>query len=81
LGSAAVSAISSQLVFSQVILTKSNTNHYTFLEPRKVVRIIGKEEQDIPLLASVSEKEFVKEAQSRFVYFKYTYNKLENGPV
>ncbi|MFZ0264565.1 MAG: hypothetical protein WAL42_05720, partial [Nitrososphaeraceae archaeon] len=33
----------------------------TFLEPRKVVRIIGREEQDIPLLASVSEKGFVKE--------------------
>jgi hypothetical protein len=46
---------------NSVILTRSNTNHYTFLEPRKVVRIIGKEEQDIPLLASVSEKGFVKE--------------------
>jgi hypothetical protein len=46
---------------NSVILTRNNTNYYTFLEPRKVVRIIGKEEQDIPLLASVSEKGFVKE--------------------
>jgi hypothetical protein len=46
---------------NSVILTRSNTNHYTFLEPRKVVRIIGKEGQNVPLLASVSEKGFVKE--------------------
>ncbi|MGC2387420.1 MAG: hypothetical protein WA460_10100, partial [Nitrososphaeraceae archaeon] len=33
----------------------------TFLEPRKVVRIIGREKEDsVPLLASVSEKGFVK---------------------
>jgi hypothetical protein len=35
-------------------------NAITFLEPRKVVRIIGRED-NIPLLASVSEKGFVKE--------------------
>jgi hypothetical protein len=51
---------------NSVILTRNNSNHdttsaITFLEPRKVVRIIGREEQDIPLLASVSEKGFVKE--------------------
>ncbi len=33
----------------------------TLLEPRKIVRIIGKEEGDIPLLACVNEKGFVKE--------------------
>lgn len=49
---------------NSVILTRENSNHntaaITFLEPRKVVRLIGSEE-DIPLLASVSEKGFVKE--------------------
>jgi hypothetical protein len=47
---------------NSVILTRSkyNASAVTFLEPRKVVRIIGRE-QDIPLLASVSEKGFVKE--------------------
>jgi hypothetical protein len=51
---------------NSVILTRNNSIHdtvsaITFLEPRKVVRIIGREEQDIPLLASISEKGFVKE--------------------
>jgi hypothetical protein len=55
---------------NSVILTRNNNNNsdyytasITFLEPRKVVRIIGgeKEEDSIPLLASVSEKGFVKE--------------------
>ena len=50
---------------NSIILTRNDNNYdtaaITFLEPRKVVRIIGKEEQDIPLLASVSEKGFVKE--------------------
>jgi hypothetical protein len=51
---------------NSVILTRNGSNCDTapiaFLEPRKVVRIIGKEEEDsIPLLASVSEKGFVKE--------------------
>jgi hypothetical protein len=49
---------------NSVILTRDNcVNHdtaITFLEPRKVVRIIGREES-IPLLGSVSEKGFVKE--------------------
>ena len=49
---------------NSVILTRNasvdRNNAITFLEPRKVVRIIGREE-DIPLLASVSEKGFVKE--------------------
>jgi hypothetical protein len=49
-----------------VILTRNNYSNcdaapITFLEPRKVVRIIGIEkEHSIPLLASVSEKGFVK---------------------
>ena len=38
-----------------------DTAAITFLEPRKVVRIIGREENSIPLLASASEKGFVKE--------------------
>ena len=49
---------------NSVILTRSSnydTAAITFLEPRKVVRIIGREEDSIPLLASVSEKGFVKE--------------------
>lgn len=33
----------------------------TLLEPRKIVRIIGKEDGGIPLLACVNEKGFVKE--------------------
>jgi hypothetical protein len=49
---------------NSVILTRNNcvdcNTAITFLEPRKVVRIIGREE-NIPLLASVSEKGFVKE--------------------
>jgi hypothetical protein len=49
---------------NSVILTRNNSNYdtaaITFLEPRKVVRIIGRED-DIPLLGSVSEKGFVKE--------------------
>jgi hypothetical protein len=50
---------------NSVILSRNgsvsgNTSAITFLEPRKVVRVIGKEEV-IPLLASVSEKGFVKE--------------------
>jgi hypothetical protein len=48
---------------NSVVLTRNDRSSdatITFLEPRKVVRIIGKEEQDIPLLASVSEKGFVK---------------------
>jgi hypothetical protein len=51
---------------NSIVLAKSsssyNTVAVTFLEPRKVVRIIGREnEGSIPLLASVSEKGFVKE--------------------
>jgi hypothetical protein len=33
----------------------------TLLEPRKIVRIIGKEDNGIPLLACVNEKGFVRE--------------------
>jgi hypothetical protein len=39
----------------------NNDSPVTFLEPSKVVRIIGKEDSGIPLLASVNEKGFVKE--------------------
>ncbi|HYY67408.1 MAG TPA: hypothetical protein VE572_03580, partial [Nitrososphaeraceae archaeon] len=51
---------------NSVILTRNSGDHSTagiiFLEPRKVVRIIGREKEDsIPLLASVSEKGFVRE--------------------
>jgi hypothetical protein len=49
---------------NSVILTRNSCADYdaaiTFLEPRKVVRIIGREES-IPFLGSVSEKGFVKE--------------------
>lgn len=49
---------------NSVILTRNasvdRNTAITFLEPRKVVRIIGRED-DIPLLGSVSEKGFVKE--------------------
>jgi hypothetical protein len=49
---------------NSVILTRNTSvdrnTAITFLEPRKVVRIIGRED-DIPLLGSVSEKGFVKE--------------------
>jgi hypothetical protein len=51
---------------NSIVLAKSgssyNTVAVTFLEPRKVVRIIGREKEgSIPFLASVSEKGFVKE--------------------
>jgi hypothetical protein len=51
---------------NSVTLTRNSCTDYdatlTFLGPRKVVRIIGKEES-IPLLGSVSEKGFVREVQ------------------
>jgi hypothetical protein len=49
---------------NSITLMKDTDNVITFLlEPRKVVRIIGKEEKEggIPILACVSEKGFVKE--------------------
>jgi hypothetical protein len=53
---------------NSIVLAKSgssyNTVAVTFLEPRKVVRIVGREKEgSIPLLASVSEKGFVKEIE------------------
>jgi hypothetical protein len=53
---------------NSVILTRNtpvdhDTATITFLEPRKVIRMIGREES-IPLLASVSEKGFVKEVDN-----------------
>ena len=39
----------------------NNGGGITLLEPRKIVRMIGKEEGNIPLLASVNEKGFVRE--------------------
>lgn len=52
---------------NSVTLAKNdNTDSITLLEPSKVVRIIGKEEQSssIPLLASINEKGFVKEVDN-----------------
>jgi hypothetical protein len=52
---------------NSITLVKDNNNNDTdlttliLLEPRKVIRIIGKEDRSIPLLACVNEKGFVKE--------------------
>jgi hypothetical protein len=46
---------------SSVTLVKSHTDGITLLEPRKIVRMIGKEEGNIPLLACVNEQGFVRE--------------------
>ena len=46
---------------SSVTLVKSHNDGITLLEPRKIVRMIGKEDGNIPLLARVNEKGFVRE--------------------
>jgi hypothetical protein len=46
---------------SSVILVKNHYDGITLLEPRKIVRMIGKEDGNIPLLACVNEKGFVRE--------------------
>jgi hypothetical protein len=40
---------------------KSHNDGITLLEPRKIVRMIGKEDGNIPLLARINEKGFVRE--------------------
>jgi hypothetical protein len=49
------------VVANSVTLVKNHDCGITLLEPRKIVRMIGKEEGNIPLLASVNEKGFVRE--------------------
>jgi hypothetical protein len=50
-----------------ITLVKNNNDNnddittLTLLEPRKIVRIIGKEDGGLPLLACVNEKGFVRE--------------------
>ena len=46
---------------NSVTLVKSHYGLLTLLEPRKIVRMIDKEEGGIPLLATVNEKAFVRE--------------------
>ena len=46
---------------TSVTLERGNNGGITLLEPHKIVRMIGKEEGNIPLLASVNEKGFVRE--------------------
>jgi hypothetical protein len=46
---------------NSVTLVKSHNDGITLLEPRKIVRMIGKEEGNIPLLACVNEQGFVRE--------------------
>ena len=51
---------------NSITLVKDNNNDtdlttLILLEPRKVIRIIGKEDRGIPLLACINEKGFVKE--------------------
>ena len=48
---------------NSITLVKNNDDDtiLTLLEPRKVVRIIGKEDGSIPLLACVNERGFVRE--------------------
>jgi hypothetical protein len=46
---------------NSVTLVKSNNGLLTLLEPRKIVKMISKEEGGIPLLATVNEKGFVRE--------------------
>lgn len=49
------------VVANSVTLVKNHDCGITLLEPRKIVRMIGKEKGTIPLLASVNEKGFVRE--------------------
>ena len=48
----------------------------TLLEPRKIVRIIGKEDGGIPLLACINEKGFVKEVDDTKIVIDYETNTI-----
>ena len=68
---------------NSVILLKDNYNNdcndittITLLEPRKIVRIIGKEDGGIPLLACVNEKGFVKEVDDTKVVVDFDTNTI-----
>jgi hypothetical protein len=63
-----LSVVANRKSDNSIILLKENCNYdignitsVTLLEPRKIVRIIGKEEGGIPLLGCINEKGFVKE--------------------
>jgi hypothetical protein len=66
-----------------------NDNPVTFLEPSKVVRIIGKEASGIPLLACINEKGFVKEisdtklvvSMDRKIWTERAKEQLHNLPI
>jgi hypothetical protein len=67
---------------NSIILVKNyNDNNddittLTLLEPRKIVRIIGKEEGGIPLLACVNEKGFVKEVDDTKIVVDFDSNTI-----
>jgi hypothetical protein len=67
---------------NSVVLSKDNCNYdnddditsVTLLEPRKIVRIIGKEDGGIPLLACINEKGFVKEVDDTKIIIDFETN-------
>jgi hypothetical protein len=68
---------------NSVILSKDNCNYntdditsVTLLEPRKIVRIIGKEDGRIPLLSCINEKGFVKEVDDTKVVVDFETNTI-----
>jgi hypothetical protein len=46
------------------------------LEPRKIVRLIGKEDDGIPLLACINEKGFVKEVDDEKIIIDFETNTI-----
>jgi hypothetical protein len=48
----------------------------TLLEPRKIVRIIGKEDDGIPFLACINEKGFVKEVEDAKIIIDFETNTI-----
>jgi hypothetical protein len=68
---------------NSIILLKENCNYdignitsVTLLEPRKIVRIIGKEEGGIPLLGCINEKGFVKEVDDTKIIIDFETNSI-----
>ena len=68
---------------NSITLSKDNGNYddmditgVTLLEPRKIVRIIGKEDVEIPLLACINEKGFVKEVDDTKIIIDFETNTI-----
>jgi hypothetical protein len=67
---------------NSIILSEDNCNYdkgditSVTLEPRKIVRIIGKEDGMIPLLACINEKGFVKEVDDTTTIIDFETNTI-----